>query len=242
MHKRLFGFIVLSAFCFQLFGGALSAEAAAAPKLVITSPTPYQTISKGKTFIIKWNAANVGRLSLAYRNKATGISQLIGQNIDSAYIKQFSWVIPATLEDGEYDLYIEDQKTGLRHTIQVKLEGEDSEAPQFQRMITITSPNGGSFQYGEPISITWDQTGAGTTKFDVLVGAPNSLGQTSWSQIGTAVPGNWNQFTWVPNKTNITRYLDDNRIAPSKAKFKVMIVDPKDRAVKDMTDEGFTLQ
>jgi hypothetical protein len=109
-------------------------------------------------------------------------------------------------------------------------------------MVTITSPNGGEMlSYNAPTVISWNHSGLGNKQLDILLGAPNSSGGIVWTYIASGIPGNWDRFTWVPDKQAISIYLDQQKIT-SQPKFKILILDPHNRNVKDTSDAFFTLQ
>lgn len=244
MKKSIRGFLILSAFVIPALGSPATADAQRfAREVTITSPAPYETLSKGTYVPVKWKALNVDTVNIYYRNKETGRKQLIKENVSTAS-RSARWSIPTSLPDGEYDLIIEDPFGIARHTIQVKLRDGDLGRTflNSDQLVTLTTPNGGeTLHYDQPVSIEWDHSGLGNKELDILLGAPNGNGKIVWTYIATGIPGNWDRFTWYPDRMYNEDYLRSQGVT-SINRYKILIVDPQNRNVKDTSDHYFTLQ
>lgn len=242
MKKIVLSCLVLCAF---LISAAIPDVASAQQRgrIIITSPAPYQTVKKGLSVQIKWAGLSRGDLNLYYKNQETGRRTLIRENI-SPNDKNIRWNVPTSLQNGEYDLILKDQKSSAQHTIQVKVtDGVNGRSfPKANERLTLKNPNGGeTFEYGEAVRIEWEHSGLGNNDLDILLGAPDTSGKIVWTYIAGDVPGNWDGYTWYPDRDSIGYYLQQQHIRGTP-RFKILIVDRLNQNAKDTSDGYFRLR
>jgi hypothetical protein len=217
--------------------------------VTLTSPAPYQYIEKGTRVAVKWDYSGVNKVNLYYASRDGGQTQLIQYGVPSN-ARMFSWAVPSYISDGEYSIIIENVGATVKDVRQVKIFGrttiiEPNVQPSYpvtsywtSRMVTVRNPNGGEyFRYNQPFSIGWDHTNLGSEPLDIFLGVTNGgFGIAKWIPIGTSVPGNWNQFGWVP-----TQEFIENIKLSSNPYFQIRIVAKNYPLVQDTSDGLFSI-
>jgi hypothetical protein len=130
-------------------------------KVTVTSPNGGETWGIGSSHSITWTSSGTGNVRIVLRKGGSNLSPDLASS--TANDGSYSWTISESLSaDTDYRIRVIDIDTSNADTSNADFTLEE---------ITVTSPNGGeSWKQGSKHDITWDGSGGGNVKIELVQG------------------------------------------------------------------------
>ena len=213
----------------------------AAPFVSIVSPNGGQSYTQGQTVPISFStnltsqqAPNGFNIWAYFGGNSTDVGSYASgvQNIAMSYTggSPYSWTVPSSLATGNYVIYIVPatlasgvSSTGLFAFGNSYFTITSATAvPPTTPTISVTAPNGGTYQAGSALNIQWTATGLTSTNnsigisiYETSLGSPHSIlsaygnNTVSGGQVSTTGSYNWTIPSSAPAGSDYVAYITD---------------------------------